>query len=606
MTDPLPAASLRRPWLTIALLAASLLAFQVLLTRVCALRLHFHFGFLIISNSLLGIGASGSLLALLDRRWRRDPQAWIAGFALLFVISLPASWAYLLTAQIPETLKFVVDGAFRWGEIGRFSAFNLACAVPFFFGGASIGLLLAAHAARVHSVYAADLVGAGLGCLLCPLLLWPVGAGGCFAVTVALASLAAWSAWPGRGAAARFGCCALAVACLAIAPKLDGWWPVPGKRFLDLTQDFTVPQYGRSLYSQWSVNSRVDVLRLPEGLSFLQARGATAAAMALPQQWWIAQDGDAGTMLSDFGREPEKLELLRWTTYSAAFALKQGSAPRVCVIGVGGGPDLWAAKVHDCSLIRGIELNRSILDVHSSVAAEFSAPLGADRRVELVCDEGRSALMRDADHYDVIQLTGIDTWTALASGAYVLAENYLYTVQACRTMYERLAPGGILQITRMAADMETIRLLQNMRAALPAAAQAQFAASVAALSTPDGLRTVMLRKGPYPAAELDKLRRWADEARITVVHLPGEPLDNGVTEYLLAPDQQAFTRQYEYDIRPTTDDWPYFFSFLRWDKPEKAKESLRRHEPTSMVQGNPIFLQLQLGLSAVAAFVLIP
>ena len=62
----------RRALWTIALVSASLLAFQVLLTRVCALRLHFHFGFLIISNSLLGIGASGSFLALFDRRWRSD------------------------------------------------------------------------------------------------------------------------------------------------------------------------------------------------------------------------------------------------------------------------------------------------------------------------------------------------------------------------------------------------------------------------------------------------------------------------------------------------------------------------------------------------------
>ncbi len=62
--------SLRSALLTIALLAASLLAFQVLLTRVCALRMHFHFGFLIISNSLLGIGASGSILALFERRFR--------------------------------------------------------------------------------------------------------------------------------------------------------------------------------------------------------------------------------------------------------------------------------------------------------------------------------------------------------------------------------------------------------------------------------------------------------------------------------------------------------------------------------------------------------
>ncbi|MCR9248418.1 MAG: hypothetical protein NXI31_25610 [bacterium] len=607
MTDTSPSPALRRPWLTIALLAAALLAFQVLLTRVCALRLHFHFGFLIISNSLLGIGASGSLLALLDRLWRRAPQTWIAVFCVLFVISLPASWCYLLQAPIPEDLKFVVDDVWQWQTIGQFSLFNLACAVPFFFGGAAIGLLLSAHAARVHSVYAADLLGAGLGCLLCPALLWPVGAGGCFAATVALALVATVTAWPlGQGRYARPVLWLGTVGCLAIAPFLDGLLPVPGKRWLDLTSERTVTEFGLPKYSQWSVNSRVDVLGLPAGWpSFLQARGQKALRMQLPRQWWIGQDGDAGTMLTDFGGEPEKLEILKWTMYSSAFQLKQGSKPRVCVIGVGGAPDLWAAKLHDCESIKGIELNRSIIDVHHGVANEFSKPLLDDPRVEIVCDEGRSALMRDSQLYDVIQLTGIDTWTALTSGAYVLAENYLYTVEACRTMYDRLADGGVLQITRMAADMETIRLLQNMYAALPEAARADFADSVISLSTPDNLRAVMLKKGKFDKDEVTKVAKWAAEAKIPRVYLPGRNQQNGVAEFLRAEDKEQFTRQYPYDIRPTTDDWPYFFSFLRWDNPEKAAESLRKHEPTWVVQGNPLFLWIQLGLSSLAALFLI-
>lgn len=598
--------ALRRPWLTIALLAGALLAFQVLLTRVCALRLHFHFGFLIISNSLLGIGASGSLLALLDRVWRRNPQLWIAIFSALFVVSLPLSWAYLLTAKIPEQLKFVVDEQVMWADIGKFSLFNLVCAVPFFFGGTAIGLLLSAHAKRVHSVYAADLLGAAVGCLLCPILLWPVGAGGCFAVTVALACIATITSLPAGGRKLlRPVFAVLALGCLAVAPWTDDWFPVPGKRYLDLTAKHAVEQYGRSLYSQWSVNSRVDVLRMPGGVNYLQSRGQKALAMPLPRQWWIAQDGDAGTFLTDFGSEPDKREVLKWTTYSASFHLKQGTEPKVCIIGVGGAPDLWAAKVHDPSLIRGIELNQSIIDIHSGVAAEFSKELLDDPRVEIICGEGRSTLMRDSERYDIIQLTGIDTWTALTSGAYVLAENYLYTVEACRTMYDRLADGGVLQIARMAADMETIRLLQNMHAALPEAARERFLDSVIVLSTLDGLRTVMLKKGVFEAAEVQKVDSWAEESGIQRVHVPGGTFDNGVTEYLKTPDKAAFTRQYEYDIRPTTDDWPYFFSFLRWDKPEKAAESLRKHEPTWVVQGNPLFLWIQLALSAAAALVLI-
>ena len=97
------------PWgmfFGIAVLSASLLAFQVLLTRVCALRLAFHFSFLIISNSLLGIGASGSFLTLFENRWRRNPESWIWALSVLYVLSLMATWWFARAWEIPEKLKF--------------------------------------------------------------------------------------------------------------------------------------------------------------------------------------------------------------------------------------------------------------------------------------------------------------------------------------------------------------------------------------------------------------------------------------------------------------------------------------------------------------------
>jgi spermidine synthase len=325
--------------------------------------------------------------------------------------------------------------------------------------------------------------------------------------------------------------------------------------------------------------------------------------MPIPTQWWIAQDGDAGTMLTDFGREPDKLPVLGKTMYSAAFHLLEARKPKVLVIGVGGATDLWAAKIHDCSLIRGIELNQGVLDVHTTVARDFSAPLLADPRVQLVCDEGRSALMREDRSYDVVQLTGIDTWTALNSGAYVLAENYLYTVEACRTMYDRLTDGGILQVARMAAGMETIRLMNNMRTALPPDARAQFAGSVAALKTVEGLLAVLLKKGTFTPEEVDRLERFADDAGIEKIALPGRRLGSEAERFVLAQDHDRFVAEYPFDVRATTDDWPYFFSFLRWGEAKQAKEFLDK--PTSMVQGNPLFLWYQLLGSALAAAVLI-
>src|SRR5688500_7915085 len=154
--------------LGIAALSASLLAFQVLLTRVCALRFAFHFSFLIISNSLLGIGASGTVLTLLEHRWRRDPEKWILVATVAYVLSLGATWAFARAMPVPEVLSFGWS-ALEQGQFLLFAGYNLGLAVPFFFGGGAVGLILSAYAHRVHTVYASDLLGAGIGCVLCPL-----------------------------------------------------------------------------------------------------------------------------------------------------------------------------------------------------------------------------------------------------------------------------------------------------------------------------------------------------------------------------------------------------------------------------------------------------
>ncbi|MEC7583284.1 MAG: hypothetical protein VYE77_03120 [Planctomycetota bacterium] len=670
---PDPSRSFRAALLTIAFLAASLLAYQVLLTRVCALRMHFHFGFLIISNSLLGIGASGSLLALFDRTLRKMPETWILWFSVAYLLSLPASWTYLLTAQIPDTLRFIdaETGTILWGQTLQFAGFNLACAVPFFFGGLAIGLILTVNARRVHSVYAADLLGAGLGCLLCPALLWDVGAGGCFLAAVVL-GMAACAATTRAGPVLRIAMVAMALGAGLWMPSFDQQFPVPGKKFLDLTSEQSLAAVLKPVYSRWSPNSRIDVLPVPRGAGpmpngFLQARGKAVLNEPLPQQLWIAQDGDAGTMLTDFASEPEKLDIVRKSMYSTSFALQQGPDAKFCIIGVGGAPDVWAASIHEAALIRGIELNEGIIEVHETVAANYSRPLWEDDRIEIICGEGRNELMRTEERFDVIQLTGIDTWTALNSGAYVLAENYLYTVEACRTMIDRLTDDGTLQITRMAAGMETIRLMNNMLHGLPEDRRGDFANMVAAFRAPnDYLICVALKKDGYSPAEAAQLREFATTAGLGMVYMPdatgqarvaaldgevekvrkriaelnkqiadlnkqvasgGEPanlkeleqqrtavlgaqhnleVDREIGQFLLSEDKAKFVDSYPFDISPTTDDRPYFFSFIRWSDPDKAEEYL--HQPTWVVQGNPLFLRNQLLLSAVAAllFILMP
>src|SRR5262245_3862938 len=605
---------LRAAIVTIALLSASLLAFQVLLTRLCALRLAFHFGFLIISNSLLGIGASGSALTLLETRWRKNPGAWIFGASVLYVASLGATWAFARAMLVPEVLTF----GLTWPELRQFAAFavfNLGLAVPFFFGGGAVGLILSAYAHRVNTVYASDLLGAGVGCILCPILLWPFGAGGCLCALAALGLVACTAMAPARlRRAAAVAATAGAGGLLAWMPSFDATFPVPGKKQLHATREQKLDLGGPHEYSRWSANSRIDVMKSPlhtwycyglggKDLQFVQDPANQAR---LGGQKWIMQDGDAGTFVTDYTHTEVGRNYLLRSLYALSGTVKKGSSPRVFVIGVGGGPDIWAHKLLGASHIKGIELNRGVLEVHDTVAREFSRGLREDPNVELVCDEGRSALMRDTGRHDVIQLTGIDTWTSLASGAYVLAENYRYTVEAVRLMLDRLADGGLLQITRMGADPEKLRLLVNVNTALHAMGAGDLKDSVAVIASPiDGLTSILVKRGAWTEPEVSRLEQFCADAGHQVQYLPLRTLDGKVVErFVRMPDKAAFVRDYPRRITPTTDDQPYFFNFTRWDAPTEETKKLLA-EMVEVSQGNPLFLWGQLAFSTLIALLLI-
>jgi len=585
-----------RVLLGMALVSASLLAWQVLLTRVCALRLHFHFGFLVISNCLLGLGASGTLLTLLEARLRSDAARFTARLTVAYLASLAFTWAFALAFEVPDRLDFAQGSRFL-----RFSVFNLGLAIPFFTGGAVIGALLATRADRAHAMYGADLGGAALGCVACPALLWRFGAGGTFAFVVLLGALGLVALAPDRRLS--FAGLGLAAACVAAMPGLDRWLPVPGKGVLDLTRAQRIQIGPRPEYSRWSANSRIDLLSLPRASRAMFGLGRKERMSLLPEQKLILQDGDAGTVLTNFSDTPEKLEILSETLYSTALSIAR--EPRVLVIGLGGGSDVWAALHAGAKRVRAIELNAAIVEIHERVAPQFSRRMTADPRVELLIDEGRSALARESGQWDLVQMTGIDTWTSLSSGAYVLAENYLYTQEAFGAMLDTVRDGGLLQISRLAAETETLRLLVNLEHAFALRGLSGFDRSVACFATWDFLVATVVKKGAFTASELATLARYAERNALLTVYLPsaGSAVPSRVEQYLREADKAAFVQHFPRDIGVITDDRPYFFNFSRWREPLRSAAYL--NEPSQLSQGNPFFLATQLALSAALATLLI-
>src|SRR5262249_40702583 len=81
----------------------------------------------------------------------------------------------------------------------------------------------------------------------------------------------------------------------------------------------------------------------------------------------------------------------------------------------------------------------------------------------------------------------------------------------------------------------------------------------------DQVATFLLKKTPFTQAEIQTLADAAQQLGFAVLYLPGRPTptyDDNRDDYarlLLAPDRQAFYREYPLDVTPTTDDRPFFF-----------------------------------------------
>ncbi len=93
-----------------------------------------------------------------------------------------------------------------------------------------------------------------------------------------------------------------------------------------------------------------------------------------------------------------------------------------------------------CKRVAVVEANPLIVQAAAEV---YSLP-----GVQIVIDTDRSYLRRTEQTFDVIVLTLTSSYHPVRSGAYSLAEDYRYTVEAFEDMLRVLKPDGLLMVAR--------------------------------------------------------------------------------------------------------------------------------------------------------------
>jgi hypothetical protein len=257
---------------------------------------------------------------------------------------------------------------------------------------------------------------------------------------------------------------------------------------------------------------------------------------------------------------------------------------------------------------------------------QYTGDFLSDPRVKVVNTEVRAFAQSTQQRFDLVEISLADSIGLSQAGGYTMDENYMYTVEAIRDYVRCLASGGILSITvwdRLSPPRNVPKLLASVLQGMQEAGVAAPGRSLYAFNLLLSTATVMVKNGPFSPGEIAKLNSFSRRMSFDVDYFPGiapmgtrmdallrgyqdaygsgagaapsssaaapaspspaspsasqtatatstqgpdlapSQLYHGVVEWILGGKQDALFSSYVFDIRPATDDRPYYSGYLK-------------------------------------------
>ncbi len=553
-------------------LSFALLGYEILLMRLLSIVQWHHFAAMIISLALLGIGASGTFVTLFQRWLTTRFRGTFCASAICFGTAMPLCFAAAQGTPL-NPLEFFWDPR-QW--LLLLQTYSLLL-LPFFFAGTCLSLAITRFRETLHRIYFFDLLGAGCGGLGTVLLLWQLKPEQCLVLLSALGLASAGLVWlsPPLGRSLLPGLCLIGVAAILPFLGLQDWMSLRLSPYKGLSTALLAPG-ARLIAERSSPLGWLAVVESPV-IPFRHAPGMSLQCTAEPPpQLAVFIDGDAMSPVTRFDGRFEPLAFLDCLTSALPFHLLEH--PQVLVLGAGGGMDVLMALSHGARAVDAVELDPNLISLVRDVVADYAGRVYEQPGVAVHTAEARGFVSRSQAHYDCIQVSLIDSFTASAVGGHALNESYLYTVEALGDLYGRLAPGGILSITRwlMVPPRDSLKLFATAVAALERAGVREPGGSLALIRSWK-TTTLMVKKGPITPRDRETIQRFCEERSFDIDHCPGigpewanrfnmldPPTLSEGTAAILGAARASYLDRYKFDIEPPTDDRPYFFQDLKW------------------------------------------
>ena len=253
------------------------------------------------------------------------------------------------------------------------------------------------------------------------------------------------------------------------------------------------------------------------------------------------------------------------------------------VLGAGGGAAVLQALGAAARSVDAVELQPHVVEMVRDRFREFSGGVYENPAVRVHVADPRSFVEASGDEYDLVQVIALGSSTA---GLHALEAERLLTVESVRAVLARLSAGGGGRVHRPDPP-------SSARRAPPASYGARRAGGRDARASRRTHRVDQELEHRHPrgrpGAAVGRTGRVGAgvRGRACVRSRPrprhgarrSEPFNvldrsyfHEAAQRLLDERRDELVRDYKFDIRPATDDRPYFRSFFRW---AHAREILR-------------------------------
>jgi len=554
--------------LSLALLSASIITFQLALMQVLSLTQWYHFAYMVISVALLGFGGAGTLLSLFRKTLIKNAPEILPSLMILTAIAM-ASSLYLTQTEWSRFDSYLVF--LEWAHVGKLFSTFIIFIVPFLIGALAIGIIFIIRVEEIGNIYGANLIGSALGGIIFLFLInsWSPE------------KLTAMSAWLAFGASlvlmkrqsSRFTLVLLSVGALIICLILVHPPRLIPSQFKGLSKALTLPD-SEIIAQEPSPYGLIQVVqsehfRFAPGLSLTYLETIPVRQTLFLNGNWLGPivplaDSDSGSILD-------------YSTFGLPFKIR--SPKKVLILQAGSSFLAHQVLSHEGSSVHLVEVNSKIRKLLEGELVEQSDSLLFHPGISYFTTDSRSFIKASSETFDLILLPTVNGLGG-SSGIEALHENYLLTQEALGEMWQKLTPSGVIAIQ---AWMDypyryPLRVYSSLLDLLESKGVKDPKYHIGAIRS-WGTIGFVLSKKPLELTDLGNIRKFCLEMGFDPAILPDiDPSEQAkfnqlqddsffrYLEFLNSSGKDDFLARYPFDLRPVRDDRPFFSQFLKWNK----------------------------------------